>query len=218
MRRDISSSQNNIKLPDKPKFRSLVNKAAANFQLPYVIEKNSSAEDKIDYLEDLVVGLGHLKYKSTLTYAARYGENIHTAVSKCIWVLFASAANDTIQKQISQGAEDLMLHDLEKKTDERGEYVDTPFGKLYGDIEEFIINLAVFILTQYGRIIDEGGDGTYVYQPITEEQIFHSLDPGVIFDVDSDGTPYLLEIFEIAGLWDAKKISDKLDNPVEEKN
>ena len=65
--RTTSNTAPKVKLPEKPKFRSLANVAASAFQLPYVLEKNSPDPENIDYATDVVVGLGHLKYKSLQT-------------------------------------------------------------------------------------------------------------------------------------------------------
>jgi hypothetical protein len=214
-----------IKLPDKPKFRSLVNKSAANYQLAYVLERNSENPEVLDYAEDFVVGLGHLKYRSLQTFAAIYGENLQVAVSKCIWFLFAAHINSTaFAPKDKDNVEELYKQfdlTVNERINAKGQveyYYNTPYGELVGDPQDYIIRIAVFILCQYGRITDASGDGTFDYVPVTEDQIFSILDPQMLFDMDEDGTPYLLEIFEIAGLWDAKKLNEQLEEQVEEKN
>jgi hypothetical protein len=75
-----------------------------------------------------------------------------------------------------------------------------------------MINLAAFILAQYGQIVADNGDGTYEYERITADEIKDYLgDPSVVFKVDEeDNASLFLEILEVSGVWSPPKVVEDL--------
>lgn len=179
--------------PQKPKFRSL-KKVAKNIQvMPYLIDGyvDEEGERPLLHPENVVVALAPLKYRSYLVYENRNGETLDVSVSKIIYIV--SAMFNALA-----GKEDAVK--IEKDEFDR---IITPFGTMYGSLERNVVDICTFILSQYGRIIKDNGDGTYEYEGITQEELLDCLDnSGNIFmEPDENGVPLLMEVFSMSGVY-----------------
>jgi hypothetical protein len=161
--------------------------------MPYLIDGYVDEEGGRGLLheENLVVALAPLKYRSYLNYENRNGETLDVSVSKIIYI--CSAMFNALA-----GKEDAIK--IEKDEFDR---IKTPFGLMYGSLERNVVDVCTFILSQYGRITVDNGDGTYEYEPVTQEELMDCLDNGgnIFMEPDENGVPLLMEVFSLSGVY-----------------
>lgn len=195
-----------IKMPEKPKFRSLASTTKEELEFPYVLQ----GEPKIDpttkrmLFDDpanIIVGVGNLTLRKQMEYEQIYGEQIETTVNKIMYVYY------TIAKISNPGIDNRETPEL--TVDEYGN-IQTPMGPMTGALERNIMESCVFILSAYGRITGVEPSGKYVYEPITPEQIVDILKGGTLLQPFEDGTVPFMEIYEYAGIWNSEDVKVKL--------
>lgn len=146
--------------------------------------------DELFTAEDIIaVGVGHLKMRSHLDFETQHGEVLDSFVNKILWVFWA----------MGQMADD-NITEKPKIVTENG-VTETPYGKMYGSLQRNIAECMAFLMSQFGQIVGVNADGTYVYEPISEADIYDLLDASSLMDVDDDtDLPAFFEIISLAGL------------------
>lgn len=193
------------KLPDKPKFRSLASTAKAIRVVPYIID--GDPDKGLFHEENFVVALGPLKYRSYANYENMFSESLDNAVSKVLYVM------SVVYRTVSDEKDTPKL-----ETDELNR-IKTPYGLMHGSLERNMVDLSAYILSQYGTIKEDRGDGLYEYEPVTMDDIIDNMDAGAITRIDeADGQSLFFEILEVSGVWKPSTVAEDLaaNNEIDE--
>lgn len=207
-----------VQPPQRPKFRSLKTLAKSVKFLPYLVDGDLDGIDATNEQEvakaladdkNFFVLVAPLKYKAYLTYENTYGEGLATVANRILYCLAAS-----YQILRSDDEDSITL-----EQDELGAVI-TPYGKMYGTLERNMVDLALYIMTQHGRIVGVQDDGTYLCKHVTREEIIDLLDPRAILKIDKENdsiyTSLFMEILEISGVWMPDEIQNQLEKEGEE--
>ena len=202
------SASKGPQIPEKPAFRSLKSSAKAVKIIPYLIDGDNP---ELLHEDNLVVALGPLKYRSYLHYENTHDESLDVTVSKLLFAIrseYAVSSNEMVTNELGEKVPYTIEYD------EKGG-VKTPYGPLSGSLERNMAELVAFILSQYGRVVEDNGDGTYEYEPITKQDILNNLDAKAVATVDEDGTSLFLEILEVSGVWQPDRVAEDLKENAE---
>lgn len=202
------STTPDIKLPDKPKFRSLSSITKDTIETPWFIKGEPMFDEAtgamiIDYDNDDVIplGVGNLTLRHMMNYETMYGENIETAVNKILYVFYV------LSKSFHPDLDKNEVPDLE--VDDDGN-IKTPVGLMKGSFDKNVIDICTYILSCYGRIIGQKSNGEYIYEPFSQQDVVDTIKGNVFTTLFEDGTLPFMEIFERAGLWSPEEITKNL--------
>jgi hypothetical protein len=195
-----------IKMPEKPKFRSLAATRKEELEYPYVLKGELEVDPVTKRMlfndpETVVVGVGNLTLRKQMEYEAIYGEQIETTVNKVMYTYYtiAKISNPEIDNRETP----------ELRVDDYG-HVLTPMGPMAGSLERNIVESCVFILSAYGRIVGVEPSGKYIYESISSEEIIDTVKGDSLLKPFEDNSVPFMEIYELAGIWSSEDVKAKL--------
>lgn len=196
-----------IKMPERPKFRSLSDVAKEELEFPYflsgvpIVDAQTGKPVFSSDDSSVAVGVGNLSLRKQMQYESIYGESIDTTVNKILYIYYTMSK---IQNP------EIDSNPIPELTVDEYQRVITPMGPMMGSLDRNIIETCTFILSCYGRIVGQESNGKYKYVDISQEEILDICKGNVFTDPFDDNTVAFMEIFMLAGLWNPNDVSNKL--------